>query len=81
MVIKPRVVPVFVCAEPVVVFTDGACEPNGAVIGSVLFVRSSAPQYFGLKAPPHVADSWRSGRSYQNVGQAELIRVLDARFA
>ena len=65
--------------DPVVVLTDGACDPGVTTIGAVLLERGSRPRFFGLRVPEVIANSWRSGDSYQVVGQAEIIPVLIAR--
>ena len=76
---QPRRVPLQLRVDPLVVLTDGACDPGVTTIGGVLLERGSHPRFFGLTVPQGVADTWRSGDSYQVVGQAEIIPVLVAR--
>ena len=71
---------------PVVVFTDGFCEPgeDGAVVagvGAVLFHPNlPEPEYFGEKVPPDLMALWTGDREKsQVVGQAELLPVCMAK--
>ena len=79
----PRVIPTEPCKRPVLVFTDGAVEVEHGkpvvTVGAVIIVPGFRPRAFGLEVPSHVATSWRSGESYQVVGQAEIFPVLLAR--
>ena len=69
---------------PVLVFTDGACEPCGqsfhATIGCVLIVPGSprCVRTFGGVVPTDVVDKWASGRRHV-IGQTELYAVVIAR--
>jgi hypothetical protein len=70
--------------RPVIIFTDGACEPDGqgvlVTIGAVLFMpESGVVQYFGTTVPPSVTALWSDGGKSQLVGQAELLPVLLAK--
>ena len=76
---QPRRVPLQLRVDPLVVLTDGACDPGVTTIGGVLLERGSHRRFFGLRVPQGVADTWRSGDSYQVVGQAEIIPVLVTR--
>ena len=71
---------------PVLIFTDGACEPNPvegedpvmASVGAVM-VDSEDVQFFGGKVPGDIVRGWRSGEGFQVIGQAELAPVIMAK--
>ena len=65
---------------PVLVFTDGACEPSGTTVGGVVIDGVGPVEYFGLVIPESVVNSWRTKVGQKQViGQAELFPVLVAR--
>lgn len=82
----PRVVPCLF-PKPLVLFTDGACEPGAdgaleASCGAVLFIPGRrGPKYFGARVGQVLLDRWTSLGSKQVVGQAELLPVVLAKWA
>ena len=71
---------------PVLVFTDGACEPapdgkHLATVGGVIIVRGAAPQVraFGCKVPDRLVDRWAAQKRHL-IGQTELYAAVLARF-
>ena len=81
---KPKDVAVGKRPAPVLVFTDGACEPLEdagpmvASLGAVIF-GDKGTQFFGAQVPADIAAGWRSGESGQVIGQAELAPVILAK--
>jgi hypothetical protein len=73
---RPRVVRAFGTTRPVLVFTDGACEGEGASCGAVLLDGEGVVEFFGLPVPDVTYRGWRQGASSQVIGQAELWPVL-----
>ena len=67
--------------QPIVIFTDGACEESGTSVGGVLVRPDGSTECFGFVVPEQVTDSWKTkdGQS-QVIGQAELFPVLVARW-
>ena len=69
-------------ARPVLLFTDGACEPAGGTfvttIGGVLIVPGQLPRVFGSHVPGRLVNEW-SERGKHVIGQTELYAVLIAR--
>jgi len=67
--------------QPMVIFTDGACEDSGTSVGGVLVRPDGSTECFGFVVPEQVANSWKTknGQS-QVIGQAELFPVLVARW-
>lgn len=65
---------------PVVIFTDGACEPEGTTIGGVLLVQGEQTQAFGAKLTSEAVDLLvsKSGQT-QVIGQAEILPILVAK--
>ncbi|CAE7252934.1 SLC24A2 [Symbiodinium sp. CCMP2592] len=70
---------------PVLVFTDGACEPTAsgghlATVGGVLIVRGRHPQVrtFGCKVNDDLVSKWSSEKRHL-IGQTELFAVVLAR--
>ena len=64
---------------PVVVFTDGACEPGGTSIGGVILIDGRC-ETFGAMLPQSLVDSWKTRLNQEQViGQAELYPLLIAR--
>ena len=69
--------------RPVHVFTDGACEPAEGgrfvtTIGAVLIADERA-RAGGYVVPEEVAQEWRSGESWQVIGQAAIFPVFVAK--
>ena len=70
--------------SPVLVFTDGACEPKGdkfeCSVGGLLIVPGSRPtmKVFGCRVPDSVVQVWAEGRKHI-IGQTELYAVVLAR--
>lgn len=77
----PRVVEPRSLDEPIIIFTDGACEPSGSTIGGIIFIRGMRPEVFGarLTAAAALALTSKVGQT-QIIGQAELLPVLVAKF-
>ena len=64
---------------PIVIFTDGACEPEGSSIGGVLF-DGDLIECFGALLEQTLVDTWKTRLDQEQViGQAELFPVLVAR--
>ena len=69
---------------PVLVFTDGACEPRGdkfeCSVGGLLIVPGSRAtmKVFGCRVPDAVVQVWAEGRKHI-IGQTELYAVVLAR--
>ncbi|CAE7465617.1 NaCP60E [Symbiodinium sp. CCMP2592] len=70
----------------VIVFTDGACEPEGdsmlCSIGGVLYVESSgkwATRYFGCRLPDSLVKAWSASGKKHLIGPVELYAVTTAR--
>jgi hypothetical protein len=74
-VARPRTVQALASTRPVIIFTDGACEGEGASCGGVLLDGDCA-EFFGLRVPEETYSAWRRGESTQVIGQAELWPVL-----
>ncbi len=73
-----------VFGRPVVLFTDGACEPGlrglpAVGVGAVLFVAGMDPRVFGCDVPPRVVRRWAQAEDDQVIAQAELAPVLLAK--
>eukprot|EP00439_Symbiodinium_sp_Y106_P033806 s6605_g4.t1 len=71
---------------PVLVFTDGACEPapdgkHLATVGGVIIVRGAAAQVraFGCKVPDRLVARWAAQKRHL-IGQTELYAAVLARF-
>ena len=76
----PRVVRPSESESPVLLFTDGACEPEGTTIGGVVFDGRSPPELFGAVMSQEMVDSWKTKMGQEQViGQAELFPQLVAR--
>ena len=79
---RPRQIVVSAAARPVLLFTDGACEPAGdtfvTTIGGVLIVPGQLPRVFGSHVPDRLVCQWAE-RSKHVIGQTELYAVLIAR--
>ena len=76
----PRVVGPGRNEPPVLVFTDGACEPEGTTVGGVVF-SGNIVEAFGFKVSQAQVDSWKTKLNQEQViGQAELFPVLVAKW-
>ncbi|OLQ06982.1 hypothetical protein AK812_SmicGene9645 [Symbiodinium microadriaticum] len=80
---RPRAIATCPASHPVLVFTDGACDPCGdsfeTGVGGVLFVPSTGEvRTFGCKVPDKLVRSWAEGRKHI-IGQVELFAVVLAR--
>ena len=71
---------------PVVLLTDGACEPDAAgglpvtTVGAVLFRRGRRPQFFSSRVGAAAVRHWMGAAGKQQlVGQAEIAPVLLAK--
>ena len=60
---------------PVLVFTDGANEPEAVTVGAVLLERGAPPEYFGARVPDELVKKWQQAGGHQVIGQAELLPV------
>ena len=68
--VGPRVIGPRRPDRPVLVFTDGACEPEGTTVGGVL-VDGSVAQCFGFKVSEAHVESWETKLNQtQVIGQA-----------
>ena len=77
----PRVIGQPRCALPHLVFTDGACEPEGTSIGGVLITPGGKIECFGMFVPPALVDLWKKRPDQdQVIGQAEIFPALVARW-
>ena len=78
----PRQLSASPASAPVLVFTDGACDPCGssfhAAVGGVLIAPGSKPRVFGAKVPEALIQRWARGRKHI-IGQVELYAVVLAR--
>jgi len=78
LVAKPRIIRPQAFEDPVLVFTDGACE-DLTTVGGVL-IHKGRIQCFGAVVPQALCDSWKSKlEQTQVIGQAELFPVLVAK--
>ena len=78
---KPKVVRCREPEAPVVVFIDGACEPEGTSIGGVMFYPGRIPEAFGAILDQTTVDSWKTSPDQtQVIGQAEICPLIVARF-
>jgi hypothetical protein len=78
---KPRVVCCSAASEPVIVFIDGACEPEGTSIGAIMFCPGVQPQAFGAILDEETVCSWKSTTDQtQVIGQAEICPMVVARY-
>jgi len=80
---RPRAIATCPASHPVLVFTDGACDPDGdsfdTGVGGVLFVPGTGEiRTFGCKVPDKLVNSWAEGRKHI-IGQVELFAVVLAR--
>ena len=76
----PRVILGARSERPVLVFTDGACEPEGTTVGGVIYDAGRTPECFGAKLPDGLVAEWRTKQDQlQVIGQAEIYPLLVAR--
>ena len=80
---RPRAIATSPPSSPVVIFTDGACEPSGdsfeTGVGGVIFIpRTKEVRVFGCWVPPKLVAQWGEGRKHV-IGQVELYAVVLAR--
>ena len=76
----PRMVQSISEERPIVIFTDGACEPQGTTVGGVLIVPGLQIQAFGGKLTKVAAESLAAKEGQRQViGQAELLPLLVAK--
>ena len=80
---RPRAIATCPASHPVLVFTDGACDPCGdsfeTGVGGVLSVPSTGEvRTFGCKVPDKLVRSWADCRKHI-IGQVELFAVVLAR--
>ena len=62
------------------IFTDGACEPEGTTVGGVVF-SGNIVEAFGFKVSQAQVDSWKTRLNQEQViGQAELFPFLVAKW-
>ena len=69
---------------PICIFTDGACEQEGALVsfGAVLIdPMTGVQEVLGAEVPPRVVDAWRAGGRRQVIYFAELYPILIAKRA
>ena len=75
----PRVIGPRRKEKPVLIFTDGACEPEGTTVGGVL-VDGPVAQCFGCVVSAPQVEAWKTKLNQKQViGQAELFPVLLAK--
>ena len=78
---RPRVVGPRRDTKPVVVFLDGSCEPEGTMVGAVMFHPVVGVQCFGMVVPEQIVDSWKTSmHQTQVIGQAEIFPAVLARW-
>ena len=76
----PRLVESIHLEMPIIVFTDGACEPRGTSIGGVLLIPGMQPQAFGAMLREEAAMRLATKKGQRQViGQAEILPVLVAK--
>ena len=78
----PRKVGPWCDVPPICIFTDGACEQEGALVsfGAVLIdPMTGVQEVLGAEVPPRVVDAWRAGGRRQVIYFAELYPILIAK--
>ncbi|CAE7801527.1 SLC24A2 [Symbiodinium sp. CCMP2592] len=80
---RPRAIVTSPASNPVLIFTDGACDPcEGGFstgVGGVLFVPGEGvARAFGCRVPSKLVKEWAEGRKHI-IGQVELYAVVLAR--
>jgi hypothetical protein len=78
---KPRIIRCFDESRPIILFTDGACEENFALVtcGAVIFDGWHDVRFFGMHVPPDLVQRWSACGRKQHIGQAEILPVLIAK--
>ena len=76
----PRLIEPSCSERPVLIWTDGACEPDGTTIGGVMIEVGERPQAFGARLTAEAAQrpATKTGQT-QVLGQAELLPILVAK--
>ena len=76
----PRLIEPSSSERPVLIWTDGACEPDGTTIGGVMIRVGEQPQAFGARLTAKAAQrlATKTGQT-QVIGQAELLPILVAK--
>ena len=76
----PRLIEPSCSERPVLIWTDGACEPDGTTIGGVMIEVGERPQAFGARLTAEAAQrlATKTGQT-QVIGQAELLPILVAK--
>ena len=75
----PRTIKVVDPTSPLLLFTDGACEEEGALTtcGAILFdPEKKDAQMFGFKVDDDTVAQWKATGIKQVIGQAEILPVL-----
>eukprot|EP00435_Cladocopium_sp_Y103_P020512 s891_g5.t1 len=79
---KPRIVPAWDNAPPILVFTDGAVEEDMRAVthGALLLdLRTGESFFFGGHIPDEICSMWRRSGKKQVIAQAEIFPVLFAK--
>jgi hypothetical protein len=77
---KPRVIRHTDELRPVLIFTDGACEPGSVTMGGLIYdTVDQFCQIFGGDIDKCIVDHWRTLVGEQVIGQAELYPIAIAR--
>ena len=78
---KPRIIKCREAEAPIVIFIDGACEPEGTSIGGIMFCPGKTPEAFGALLDDSTVRSWKTTEAQsQVIGQAELCPLVVSRF-
>ena len=65
---------------PIIIFTDGACEPHGTMVGGILLVLGMRTQAFGAKLSDIAVRRLTSKKDQKQViGQAEILPIVVAK--
>ena len=77
---KPRTIESRKVARPVIIFSDGACEPEGTSIGAVIITQEGECEKWGCYVSQETVDSWRTKcNQKQVIHQAGLFPLLVSR--
>ena len=77
--VKPKLIPAPSSDDPVLVFTDGACEEDVSV-GGLLIAPGHRIEHFGATLSPSTVESFKIRKDQKQViGQAEILPVLMAK--
>ena len=76
----PRLIEPSSSRRPTLIWTDGACEPDGTTVGGILIKDGMRPQAFGARLTKEAAEclAAKPGQK-QVIGQAELLPILVAK--